>query len=44
MILAVVPPVYGALVEAMGQNGQTADAAVQRNFMGSIQRLESRVN
>ena len=44
MILAVVPPVYGALVEAMWQNGQTADAAVQRNFMGSIQRLESRVN
>ena len=25
-------------------NGRTADAAVQRNFMGSIQRLESRVN
>ena len=44
MILAVVPPVYGALVEAMWQNGRTADAAVQRNFMGSIQRLESRVN
>ena len=29
MILAVVPPVYGALVEAMWQNGRTADAAVQ---------------
>lgn len=35
MIAAAVPPVYGALVEAMWQNSVTADARVRDNFMCS---------
>lgn len=36
MIMAEVPPVYGALVEAMWQNGQIADASVRSNFMSGL--------
>ena len=36
MIMAEVPPVYGALVEAMWQNGRVADASVRSNFMSGL--------
>ena len=36
MIMAEVPPVYGALVEAMWQNGLIADASVRSNFMSGL--------
>lgn len=36
MIMAEVPPVYGALVEAMWQNGQIADMTVRSNFMRCV--------
>ena len=36
MIMAEVPPVYGALVEAMWQNGRVADASVRSNFMSGF--------
>ncbi len=39
MIMATVPPVYGALVEAMWQNGLIADDTVKENFLSDSQRL-----
>lgn len=42
MILASVPPVYGALVEAMWQNGRIADGEFRNNFLHNSKTFSCR--